>query len=133
MSNDLTEIERRIVRNKENLLSALENTLGVVSTACKKCSISRKTFYEYKKNDKDFANAVDDISEICLDFAESQLFKQIKDGNTTATIFFLKTKGKKRGYIERMEMVKKDVDSFESKTEEELLRDLKKYREIAKD
>ena len=33
-----------------------------------------------------------------------QLHKQIKKGNTTGTIFYLKTKGKKRGYIERTEV-----------------------------
>ncbi len=39
-----------------------------------------------------------------MDFAESQLYKQIKEGSTAATIFYLKTKGKKRGYIERQEI-----------------------------
>ena len=29
----------------------------------------------------------------------------INDGNLTATIFFLKCKGKKRGYIERQEVI----------------------------
>ena len=28
----------------------------------------------------------------------------MKDGSTSATIFYLKTKGKKRGYIERSEL-----------------------------
>jgi hypothetical protein len=30
--------------------------------------------------------------------------KLIKDGNVAATIFFLKTQGKRRGYIERQEV-----------------------------
>ena len=41
---------------------------------------------------------------IALDFGETQLHAQIREGNTSATIFFLKTKGKRRGYIERSEM-----------------------------
>ena len=53
----------------------------------------------------------DGFSNIVLDFAESQLHKQILDGSTTATIFLLKTKGKSRGYIERQEIVT-DADNF---------------------
>ena len=48
--------------------------------------------------------ACDDLKDVTLDFAESQLHKQIKEGNTTATIFLLKTLGKKRGYVERQEI-----------------------------
>ena len=44
------------------------------------------------------------LKNIALDFAESQLHSQIKDGSTSATIFYLKTKGKKRGYVEKQEL-----------------------------
>ena len=44
------------------------------------------------------------MENITLDFAESQLHNQIKSGNTSATIFYLKTKGKKRGYVEKSEL-----------------------------
>ena len=88
---------------KKALLEALEKTLGVVTSACNAVGINRRTFYNYLNEDAEFAEAVNDISNIALDFAESQLYKQIKEGNTTATIFYLKTKGKNRGYIERKE------------------------------
>ena len=39
-----------------------------------------------------------------MDFAESHLYKLVKEGNPAATIFFLKTKGKARGYVERQEV-----------------------------
>jgi len=86
---------------KENLLKALKQSLGIVSTACKGVDISRTTYYKYYNEDKDFKRSVDSISDIALDCAESQLFELIKEKNITAIIFYLKTKGKKRGYIEK--------------------------------
>lgn len=90
-------------QHKKAIIEALEQSLGVVTTACKKVGVGRTTFYQWVKDDPAFANDVRDISDIALDFAESQLHKQIKDGSTAATIFYLKTKGKNRGYIERTE------------------------------
>ena len=86
------------------MLQALENSLGVVTVACKQTDIPRSTYYKWLKEDEQFAKAVKDIENIALDFGESQLHSQMKDGNTSATIFFLKTKGKKRGYVERSEL-----------------------------
>jgi hypothetical protein len=89
---------------KKALLEALEKSLGVVTTACKQVGISRKTYYQYLKEDLDFASEVKDIENVSLDFAESQLHKQIQEGSTAATIFLLKTKGKGRGYVERQQI-----------------------------
>ena len=86
---------------KENLLKALEKALGVVTTACRKVECSRETFYKYCKDDSEFKKKVEDMA---IDFAESQLHKQIQDGSTSATIFYLKTKAKHRGYVERQEI-----------------------------
>jgi len=89
---------------KESILKALEKSLGVVTVACKQADVPRSTYYKWLNEDEEFAKAVKDIENIALDFGESQLHKQIGDGNTSATIFFLKTKGKKRGYVERSEL-----------------------------
>tara|TARA_A100001201_G_C4086469_1_gene200653 strand:+ start:403 stop:753 length:351 start_codon:yes stop_codon:yes gene_type:complete len=89
---------------KETILQALENSLGVVTVACKQANIPRSTYYKWLKEDKEFADQVKEIENIALDFAESQLHSQIKDGSTSATIFYLKTKGKKRGYVEKQEL-----------------------------
>tara|TARA_R110000796_G_scaffold66805_1_gene153527 strand:- start:1570 stop:1926 length:357 start_codon:yes stop_codon:yes gene_type:complete len=93
---------------KESLLAALEQSLGVVTVACKKADIPRSTYYKWLNEDEHFAKEVTDIENIALDFAESQLHTQIGGGNTSATIFYLKTKGKKRGYIERQEITGAD-------------------------
>jgi hypothetical protein len=89
---------------KEQLLQALTKSLGIVSTACASVGMSRTTYYKYYNDDEQFKIQVDDISDIAIDFAESQLFELIKGGNITAVIFYLKTKGKKRGYVEKQEL-----------------------------
>jgi len=89
--------------NKKKVLEALEKSFGVVTTACKAVGIGRTQFYQWCKDDVEFKKQVDDINNIALDMAESQLHKQIIGGNTSATIFYLKTKGKNRGYVERTE------------------------------
>ena len=89
---------------KETLLKALEKSLGVVTIACKKADIPRSTYYKWLKDDEEFRQQVQEIENVALDFAESQLHQQIQDNSTAATIFFLKTKGKTRGYTEKSEL-----------------------------
>ena len=96
-------MNKQNVTLKKAMIEALEQSLGIVTTACKKVGISRRTFYDWMAKDEDFKTEVEDIQDIALDFVESQLFKNIKEGKTSEMIFYLKTKGKKRGYIERTE------------------------------
>ena len=94
--------------HKKALIEALEKSLGVVTTACKSLGVGRTTFYGWLKEDEEFAEKVNDIQNIALDFVESKLFENIRDGKTSEMIFYLKTKGKKRGYIERQEITGAD-------------------------
>jgi hypothetical protein len=89
---------------KKAMLEALELSLGIVSTASKKANVGRTQHYEWLKEDPAYKAAVESIQESVIDFAESHLYKLVKEGNPAATIFYLKTKGKKRGYIERQEI-----------------------------
>jgi hypothetical protein len=105
---------RQVSTHKKRLmLKALEKSLSVVTTAVRSVGINRQTHYNWLKDDPKYAAEVKSIEDITLDFAESQLHKQIQDGNVTATIFLLKTKGKKRGYVERQEI--QHDSSIESK------------------
>jgi|TARA_R100001460_G_scaffold103978_1_gene149444 hypothetical protein len=94
--------------HKKALLEALEKSLGVVTTACKRSGVGRTTYYDWYNNDEDFKKQVDELSNVALDFVESKLFEQIEKGNPSSTIFYLKTKGKKRDYIERKEITGAD-------------------------
>ena len=99
--------------HKKAIVEALQKTLGVVTPALEITGVGRTTFYEWLKKDSDFKDQVESIGERSIDYVESKLFEQITEGNTTATIFFLKTKGKKRGYVERQEISHEGVQAFQ--------------------
>ncbi len=107
---------------KRAMIEALEKSLGIVTTACKSVNIARQTHYEWMREDEAYKEAVEGIVDIAIDFAESQLNQlmmgakhqvvtnkgeivEIKDApNPSSIIFYLKTKGKKRGYVEKQEV-----------------------------
>ena len=93
----------RFDKKKKTLLLALEKHLGVVSYACKDVGIDRATYYNWFNKDEEFKKRVEEINEGTVDFVESKLHKKIDEGDTTAIIFYLKTKAKSRGYVERTE------------------------------
>lgn len=97
-------------QQKEQMLQALENSLGVVGQACDKTGISRETHGKWLENDSKYAEKVRNIEEKSIDFAESKLLKQVSDGNINAISFYLKTKGKHRGYTERFISTENDYD-----------------------
>ena len=91
-------------KNKERLLEALEKSLGLVTPACKEVGITRQTFYNWLRDDIDFKNKVDEIYDIQGDFVENQLFKKIKEGSERSILFYMKYKGKKRGYSDSIDI-----------------------------
>lgn len=74
-----------------------------VSSTCEALGITRQTFYNRVKKSAKLAEQIAEADESILDWAESRLLEKIKEGDTTSLIFLLKTKGKRRGYVERVE------------------------------
>jgi hypothetical protein len=89
---------QNLTLKKAAMLEALEKSLGVVTTAAKSIGITRESHYEWMRTDENYKAKVLSLADVALDFAESQLHKQIQNGEVASTIFFLKTKGKHRGY-----------------------------------
>lgn len=86
------------------MLQALASSLSIVSTASKRAGIHRSTHYAWMREDAEYKEAVEALEDAVLDFAEAHLLKLIEQGNTAATIFLLKTRGKGRGYTQRQEV-----------------------------
>lgn len=74
-----------------------------ITAACAALNITRQTFYTRKAKSKKLQELIEEADESLLDFAESKLIEHINNNDITSLIFFLKTKGKKRGYVERTE------------------------------
>lgn len=74
-----------------------------ITATCAALNIDRKTFYNKKNGSRTLQELLQAADESMLDFAESKLMEHINDGDITSLIFFLKCKGKKRGYVERVE------------------------------
>lgn len=109
---DTEKIDERVAQEKADLLQALANTSGIVSSACKAANVSRMTYYRWYNEDPDFREKADDIKELQKDFAESLILKKMKEGDTTMIIFYAKTQMKDRGYTERKEITGKDGEDL---------------------
>lgn len=83
-------------------MNAFSAGYGIILNACEAIGISRSKYYKWMQDDADFAAKVEEIKEAQIDFVESKLISAIDANDTTAIIFYLKTKGKKRGYTEKL-------------------------------
>lgn len=88
-------------KDKERFIKALEKSGGNIKKACEAVNISRGLYYKWRDTDPDFKRTAEDIGEGCIDDAESALKRKIAEGDTTAIIFMLKTRGKNRGYSDK--------------------------------
>jgi len=103
-------------------LEVLKSNLGLIASACLKFGISRQTYYNWYNSNKEFAEECENIIELNIDIAESALYDKIQNGDLTAIIFYLKTKGRGRGYSEKQEIeIKQRNTKFELNEETILL------------
>lgn len=78
--------------------------LPVVRVACEKAGITRKTAYQWRKWDAEFAKEWDEAREDGIDRIEQNLMNQALNQNTTAAIFLLKCL-RRDVYAERPERI----------------------------
>ena len=92
------------MKSKDKFLDNFKLSLGNISISCEASGISRQTYYNWRKQDAEFSQQCEDIEERNLDLAEMKLLNAIREGKTAELLFYLKTKGKRRGYVERQEI-----------------------------
>lgn len=101
-------IAQRMEREKALIVEQLRK-VPIVQAACEKVGVSRATFYNWKKDDADFAKqadeAIGDGTLFMNDMAESQLLTAIRDGNLGAITYWLKHRHS--AYGNRMEVTTK--------------------------
>ena len=92
--------------SKEAFIIAYKENFGNITIACESAGVGRGQYKSWCDKDPEFRQRLAEIEpeEIMLDFGEHKLMERIAKGDTLATMFLLKTKGKRRGYIERQEV-----------------------------
>ena len=81
-------------------IEALQMHDGFVATAARSLKINHTTLHRMINEEPKVKEALDAIREETLDFVEGQLMLGIEQGKTAEMLFFLKTQGRGRGYIE---------------------------------
>jgi hypothetical protein len=89
---------RTIAEKKSRFLEELKKSMAIKTLAARKSNIGRTMLYEYINNDLDFALKVKAIEDAAVDYAEGKLMELMQLGDRASVMFFLKAKGKDRGY-----------------------------------
>lgn len=99
-------------------LQIFAKKLANVRQTCIAVNISRNTYYRWMRTNQIFATEIEGIEEGLYDDAESIIYHKIfVDKDTTSLIFFMKTKMKHRGYVERQELNANIKGQMEVKSE----------------
>ena len=91
-------------RTVEQCAEAIRNAGGFITVAAKQLNMSHPALSKRVKQSERLQQVLNETKEQYLDLAESQLIKAVKDRESWAICFYLKCKGKKRGYVEKQEL-----------------------------
>ena len=120
---------------KEDVLEAIKNSGALITTIQKRLApkagknISWRCTKEYTEKWDETKAAMEDERQIVLDVAENTIMQKIYNGRDTEVAkWYLRMKGKERGYIETQEIMNRNPDplninlSGDTMTAEELLK-----------
>jgi transposase len=93
----------------ETIIEAIKGSGGIISTIAKRLNVSWHTADKYIQQSDETKEALADEREAILDMAEGALYGSIKEGNTQDAKWLLATKGRKRGFNEKIDIDLNDV------------------------
>ena len=88
---------------EEQISEAITQSDGNIAVASRSLKCGKNTVRSYIDRSLKLQQVLKDARECFIDFAEHKLREHIEKNNLVATIFFLKTQAKHRGYVERPE------------------------------
>ncbi len=86
------------------VVNALNETKGMMGQAARRLGCHHDTITNYAKRHASVKAAITQSREEMTDAAELALYNAVTRGEAWAVCFYLKTQGKKRGYVERQEL-----------------------------
>ena len=107
----------------EQVAEALRLSAGILSAAGEKLGFSGQCVANYLSRYPKLAEVAREAQEATLDLAKSGLVSLIKERHPTSILFYLRTKGKHRGYNTTMQVTTADQKFFPSDAELTMLTD----------
>jgi transposase-like protein len=87
-------VKDRIKRQQALFVQEYKLKACNISATCQAIGINRLTFYDWKSKYPEFEIQITELEQGMIDLAETQLFKNIRDGKETSLIFFLCNKAR---------------------------------------
>ena len=88
----------------EQVAAALKETKGLVYLAAKRLGCCSETVIAYKNRYPELAAAANEARGEMVDVAQAGLYKALLEGKGWAICFTLKTLGRDRGFVQRIEV-----------------------------
>jgi hypothetical protein len=109
-------------QKKKEFLAALIECKGIITHACEQVGISRGAVYKWEK-DEEFRQAKKEAEEKLCDFYEKAFVDLVAEKNPNVTTQAAKTKLRKRGYGDKVEVSGTlGIDPYEGMTVEEIVK-----------
>ena len=95
----MSPVSPTLTPRQRHYLEVFAKSVGNLSKTAQAAGVPRRTVYNWLKNCPAFAGACSEVNQNCIDIAEGHLFDLMERGSVRAVIFFLKTRGRSRGYF----------------------------------